>query len=233
LENEILTACQELTPTVESGVIIETPKIYPFNPELNTQIYSDLALSTDLKTYALTHPLTQAECTRVGFALGKWLKNFHTWGAAPEQASLREKIKENTEMRALKYQINYPTMIATIANFPELLEDSREIFEDIAKDMKEKLDASEGDLIHGDFWTGKYVPLTSSLPRMKSKQSLVWFSQILLSHPQIPHSNFISAIGSSAVSQSRLLILDKCALSSMSLSTLRISMLASHSSLPS
>jgi fructosamine-3-kinase len=153
----ILTACQDLPPTTESLITIQTPKIYPFKPETNTQIYSDLALSTDLKTYALTNTLTHSECARLGFALGRWIKNFHTWGAAPEQASLREKMKESTEMRALKYQINYPTMVATIANFPEILEESREIFEAVAKDIKDRLDSEDGDLIHGDFWTGKYV----------------------------------------------------------------------------
>lgn len=93
----------------------------------------------------------------MGFALGRWIKNFHTWGAAPEQAELRQKMKGSTEMRALKYQINYPTMVATIANFPDLLEGSREVFEAVAKDVKDRLDAEDGALIHGDFWTGKYV----------------------------------------------------------------------------
>jgi hypothetical protein len=156
-ENAILTACQNLPPTTESFITIQTPKIYPFKSDSNTQIYSDLALSIDLKTYALTYNLTYEESTRLGFALGRWIKNFHTWGAAPEQAELRQKMKGNTEMRALKYQINYPTMVATIANFPDLLEGSREVFEAVAQDMKDRLNAEDGSLIHGDFWTGKYV----------------------------------------------------------------------------
>jgi hypothetical protein len=60
-------------------------------------------------------------------------------------------------MRALKHEINYPLMVKTIATFPDLLEARREIFEAVANDVKERLEARDGELIHGDFWTGKYV----------------------------------------------------------------------------
>ncbi|KAG9234790.1 kinase-like domain-containing protein, partial [Amylocarpus encephaloides] len=156
-ENRILTACQNLSPTTESNIIVQTPKIYPFNQVRNTQIYSDLALSIDMKTYCLNHSVSHEEATRLGFAIGRWAKSFHLWGAAPDQSKLRAKMKQSTEMRALKYQINYPTMIATIENFPDLLEERRGVLEAVAKDVKETLDTKEGTLIHGDFWTGNVV----------------------------------------------------------------------------
>ncbi|EHK99892.1 hypothetical protein M7I_4217 [Glarea lozoyensis 74030] len=156
-ENTILTSLQSLPPISTPLLSISTPKIYPLPSTTNTQIFSDLPLSTDLKTYCLTHALTTPQATHIGHSLGLWLKSFHVWGADPAQKELREKIKESTEMRALKYQINYPTMIATIENFPDLLEGSRAVFEDVAKDIKARLDANEGELIHGDFWTGNIV----------------------------------------------------------------------------
>jgi len=154
-EQTILTALQDLPPAAHSGVTVKTPNIYNFDQESNTQIYSDLPASTELKSYALNHSLTQEQCMRLGCALGLWTKKFHAWAAAPEQRELREAMKGSTIMKELKYTINYSTLVATIARFPEILEDSRGVFEAVAKEVRERFDNEEGSLIHGDFWSGK------------------------------------------------------------------------------
>lgn len=64
-------------------------------------------------------------------------------------------MKKNIEMRDIKYQVNYATLLATVGNYPAILQESQPIFEEIAKDVRRGLDAGEGTLIHGDFWTGK------------------------------------------------------------------------------
>lgn len=156
-EQTILTSLATLSPTTHANITVSTPHLYNFNPTTNIQIHSDLPSSTELKTYCLTHPLTTQDCSRLGYSLGLWAKEFHTWGAAPEQAALREIMNGNTAMQDLKYQINYPYMVATIADFPEILEGSKRIFEEVAKDVREGLDRGEGTLIHGDFWSSKYV----------------------------------------------------------------------------
>lgn len=156
-EQTILCALQTLSATPHAGIKVRTPKMYSFSSETNTQIYSDFPASTELKTYASTHPLNEDQCTALGQALGKWTKTFHNWAAAPEQGELREAMKGNEAMKDLKYMINYPALTATIENFPEILENSREIFEAVAKDVNDNMAQEEGSLIHGDFWSGKYV----------------------------------------------------------------------------
>jgi hypothetical protein len=155
-EQTILAALHDLPPVSSTGVTVQAPRLYHFFADADTQIYSDLPSSLDLKTYALKHPLTRAQCARLGHALGLWAENFHSWAAAPEQEKLRQSMKRNTAMKELKYQINYgPTLIGTIGNYPELLEESRETFEAVGKRVREELDAEGGRLIHGDFWSGK------------------------------------------------------------------------------
>ena len=145
----------KLPPGTSEDITVTTPHLHLFSRETNTQIYTDLPASTELKTYALTHALTQAECSRLGTALGKWTKSFHAWAAAPEQEELRVKMGGNEEMRDLKFAINYTTLVATVENFPEILEVSKGVFESVAKKTKEELDREKGSLIHGDFWSGK------------------------------------------------------------------------------
>lgn len=163
-EQEILTALQDFQPTTSNSISIQTPKLYHFFPETNTQIYSDFSSSTELKTYILTHTLTRADCSRLGTALGHWTKTFHQWAAAPEQEGLRKKMRESKVMRKLKFDINYTTLLAIIENFPDLLEGSRGVFEEVVEEMRGVLEnlEDEGDggvLVHGDFWSGKYASL--------------------------------------------------------------------------
>lgn len=74
---------------------------------------------------------------------------------ALEQKELREAMKESTTMKELKYTINYATLVARIERFPEILEESRGVFEAVAKEVRDRFDNEEGSLIHGDFWSGK------------------------------------------------------------------------------
>jgi fructosamine-3-kinase len=64
-------------------------------------------------------------------------------------------MEDNAAMRDLKFEINYTTLVATVENFPEILEVSKGVFESVAKKTKEELDREKGSLIHGDFWSGK------------------------------------------------------------------------------
>lgn len=68
-------------------------------------------------------------------------------------------LTENISMKELKYHINYSMLLETIEKFPEILEESRGVFEkvrDFAAAELKKLDHDdEYGIIHGDFWTGK------------------------------------------------------------------------------
>lgn len=155
-EQSILAALEKLPPVTHSLITVQAPRMISFSQDTNTQIYSDLPSSADLKTYALTNTLTQTQSSRLGHSLGLWTKTFHTWATAPEQAGLRETMKGNKEMRGLKYQINYSNAIGMIDKFPAILEGSRGTFQAVAEDVQKMMDKKEdGNLIHGDFWTGK------------------------------------------------------------------------------
>ncbi|KAH8789101.1 kinase-like domain-containing protein [Hyaloscypha sp. PMI_1271] len=157
-EETILAALHDLPPVLRKGVTVQTPHLYYFFPETDTQIYSDLPSSLDLKTYVLKHPLTQVQCMHFGHAIGLWARHFHAWANAPEQGKLRESIKGNTAMLELKYRLNYGmNLIGTVDNFPELLEGSRKTFEALGMRVRDELDSEEGSLIHGDFWSGNVL----------------------------------------------------------------------------
>lgn len=66
-------------------------------------------------------------------------------------------MKRNVPMRDLRYAINYTMLIARVEQFPSILGSEREVFEAVAKKTRVELDERKGALIHGDFWTGKYV----------------------------------------------------------------------------
>jgi hypothetical protein len=101
-----------------------------------------------------THTVSSDEAIRLGFALGSWLKHFHVWSNAPEQISLRASMK-NSFLAPLKVMVNYGRLEPTIDMFPKLLEECREMFEKMNRKYTEELETGKGQLIHGDFWSGK------------------------------------------------------------------------------
>lgn len=97
----------------------------------------------------------------LGRALGSWLRSFHDWAADEKQAECREILSKNGVMKGVKFYVNYTMLIDTIGNFPDILEESRDVFEQVrdfaAAEMKREDSDHKYGVIHGDFWTGKYV----------------------------------------------------------------------------
>ena len=84
-------------------------------------------------------------------------------------------------MKELKFQINYDTLLANIEKFPEVLSESRSVFQEVRDNARKRqvmnhawcrnltnrrfvkfpvlidcrFDTEEGVLVHGDFWSGK------------------------------------------------------------------------------
>jgi hypothetical protein len=149
----------DLPPVESRGIQVTTPHLYEYSPETNNSIIVDYANSLELKKYITTHPLSTTDVTRLGTTLGQWLKSFHAWGN--QHASLPKIMKENVKMAQLKFAINYGRTVNTIPMFPKLLEGSRDMFEQMEAKYRGELANGEGNLIHGDFWSGKYVPSSS------------------------------------------------------------------------
>lgn len=67
-EYAILTQVQETFGESRlAGVTVATPKLYQFDESANTQIYTDIPSSVDLKNYVLKHgdSLTREQCSRL------------------------------------------------------------------------------------------------------------------------------------------------------------------------
>ena len=155
--------------------VVRTPKCYYFDEDTNTQIQESLPKALDLKTYALKHfssPTTESQqvfCHELGASLGRYIRSFHRtteqqvseWrntseGSGDAKPAMYAELASHGDMQALKHTINYDWLLQRVDMFPEILADSKPIFEKVKQAAKEEL---EGDLlpIHGDFWTGKYV----------------------------------------------------------------------------
>ena len=156
-EQTVLTALSTLPPSTHSNITVMTPTMHLFSPTTNTQIYSDLPASVDLKTCVLKHAssLTRPQCQRLGHALGLWTRRFHSWAQADEQRSLVEAMRGNVAMRYLKFTINYDTLVQTVERFPGILEGSKEVFEKVREQRRKEMESEGMVLIHGDFWSGK------------------------------------------------------------------------------
>ncbi|CZR57274.1 uncharacterized protein PAC_07163 [Phialocephala subalpina] len=198
-EQQILSALNTLPPLTKEGVEVETPHLYHFDAESNTQVYSDLPSSLDLKTYVLSHSttLTEPQCQRLGFALGSWAKSFHVWANGDERKGLREVMKGNKEMRDLKFRINYENLVATIPNFEGILGESRGVFEGVRKSVRKELDESDGELIHGDFWSGNILLPEGSIADSSDKVLRIFiidWELSQLSHPAFDLGQMIAEL---------------------------------------
>jgi hypothetical protein len=151
----MLTALQSLKPTVYSNIHVTTPHLYQYSTVTDTQIISDYPNSLELKKYFTTHTVPTAQVNRLGVALGTWLKSFHCWASEDAQRPLRETMKKSEQMVQLKFFVNYGRLLPTIDMFPTILEESRETFGNVEDMMRIEMEKGEGDLIHGDFWSGK------------------------------------------------------------------------------
>ena len=163
LEEDALKAAETLEPASNSTCIVRTPRLFYFNPSTNTQVQECLRNGINLKNYALRHygaPTAETlrpQCQDIGRGIGEWLRGFHSWVTLPAQSALRDQAKANTSMQSLKHTMNYGGwLFRCIDRFPDILSDSRQLFEEIQKGTKQELeDEANLQTIHGDFWTGK------------------------------------------------------------------------------
>lgn len=64
-------------------------------------------------------------------------------------------MRGNKAMRDLKFMVNYDMLVATTDRFPDILEEKRGILEGVRESVKREMEERDGELIHGDFWSGK------------------------------------------------------------------------------
>lgn len=151
--------------------IVKTPRLYLSKRETNVKILEDLCDTSDLKTILCSPETIESypggSSASLGHTLGSWLRSFHSWTSAPEQAVLRATITGNKSMRKLKRQISYDSFLGILELYPQIVGGHLETLQAVKHAMTAEFDVdelpTEGNanwgLIHGDFWSGKSVSM--------------------------------------------------------------------------
>ncbi|KAI2626636.1 kinase-like domain-containing protein [Hypoxylon sp. NC1633] len=142
--------------------IVRTPSFFHFDEKNNSQVQEYLQNGIDLKTYALrtyaesNSDVTKHQCLQLGKALGRWLRQFHTWAA--QHAELRTVVAGNRELQQLKHMINFSWLLDRVKQFPSILGDAKVIYEEVKNMAAAELnDQTQLQAIHGDFWSGNIL----------------------------------------------------------------------------
>ena len=162
-EEFLLNSMSSYLPSTTA--IVKPPRIYLYDQQTNTQVLEDFSNTSGFRAMLFSvnaHTLLPSpSIATIGHHLGFWLRSFHTWASAPEQAALCAQIWHNDPIRKTKYISTLNSVHQVLANYPELLEDHEKtldvirdyIFNDITMPSIEKHDCY--GIIHGDLWSGK------------------------------------------------------------------------------
>lgn len=154
--------------------IVRTPRCYLYDNLVHTQVQEYLPDSVTLKAYILnnfaspTPESLQPQCHDLGKALGTWITGFHhktdseikQWsikkGNEPKP-NLYTALETNKDMQKLKHMINYDWLLQRVDQFPDILGEAKEVFEEVKKEAMRELNGAPEDLtsIHGDLCAGK------------------------------------------------------------------------------
>ncbi|QYS97796.1 Phosphotransferase enzyme family protein [Trichoderma simmonsii] len=165
-EELLLNSIAHFSPLTDPSILIKVPRLHLLDEASNIQVLEDFIDSTGLKSMLLSAEasnLLPSSLEAIGFALGLWLRAFHVWAAAPEQAALRAQMWQSDPMRKTKYLFTYHVFLKVLETHPEVLEDHREILEKIQDTISKEYErpSTEDDedlgLIHGDFWSGNIL----------------------------------------------------------------------------
>lgn len=143
--------------------IVRAPGLYHFSSVSGTHIQEDVSGTGGFTFMAMGAEsetlFPGTTLTAIGLTLGSWLRAFHAWADAPEQAELRELLPQDDRMRKTKCDYTFNSFLDILDKFPELTEGHEEILHAIrdAK-LKEFSQVPVGDgwgIVHGDLWGGK------------------------------------------------------------------------------
>ena len=156
-----------LSPSTAS-IPICTPLTFFYIPSSQIQIIQDLQPATDLASIITSSANVSPppDFAGVGFALGTWLRAFHSWTKEPAQFELRGVMEGNGTSRELKRRTTYDTITDIAQNFSmirgedlfALREVRARVLQEYEQELHADADRKDGEqygLIHGDFWTGK------------------------------------------------------------------------------
>ncbi|KAI1396923.1 kinase-like domain-containing protein [Hypoxylon fuscum] len=188
VEGSFYTQLNDFPGTIQ----VQVPRLYLFDQNTNTQVLQDIPGVVDLKTFLVSNitkaVLSQSLATSVGYALGAWLRSFHSWTSVHSQQS-DVKLGNNEPMRQLKYRITYDSFISNLEQFPDVLGGHREALEVVKHMATEEFTRTSGDgqgeewgIIHGDFWTGNILIPETQQPTEEPKLFVVDWEFVQFGH---------------------------------------------------
>jgi hypothetical protein len=163
-EELLLNSLASFSPSTTIATV-KAPRLYLYDRETNIQVLEDFSNADGFRAMLFSADaqrlLPAPSTAAIGRNLGIWLRSFHTWASAPEQAALREQMWQNDSIRKTKYLFTYDSAFKVLENHPGLLEGHEKTLNTIrcvlAKEF-EMPSTEDGDgygLLHGDFWSGK------------------------------------------------------------------------------
>ncbi|TEA03238.1 4-hydroxytryptamine kinase [Colletotrichum sidae] len=148
--------------------IVRTPKCLFYEAETKTQVHEYIPRVLDLRTYSLklfrlqTTASLRPQCRELGKALAGYIARFHSLGAIPPGNGAESKgrsdiwsaVTQSDDMQKLKHMINYDWLLDRVDQFPEVLQDAREVFVQVKQRALDELERGSKNLtvIHGDFY---------------------------------------------------------------------------------
>jgi len=163
-EGLLLHALASYLPPATTATV-KPPRLYLYDRETNIQVLEDFSNADGfmaMLSCADAHNLLPSPSTAIiGRHLGFWLRSFHVWSSAPEQAALRAQMWQNDPVRKTKYLFTYDSVLKVLENYLELMdghEKTLDTIRDVIAKEFERPSTEEGDgygLLHGDFWSGK------------------------------------------------------------------------------
>lgn len=95
----------------------------------------------------------------VGYYIGSWLRAFHSWADAPQQASLRALLPLDDPMREVKCRFTFDNFIGVLEQFPAIIKGHEEELLSIRDAMVSEFGKTHNEdgwgIVHGDLWGGK------------------------------------------------------------------------------
>jgi len=157
VEESMLEALARYSPPFSSTVKIQTPNLYLFSPQTNTQVIQDFPDTTDLKSVLFSRNISQILPHPSAEVLGSSLA----------KSAMRVTIgRTDRAMRQLKRSITYDSILTVLENYPELLVGHEGALTEIRDVMRREFERpprydedeeEEWGIIHGDFWSGNVL----------------------------------------------------------------------------
>ncbi|KAI1036556.1 hypothetical protein LB503_003382 [Fusarium chuoi] len=175
-------------PKETNNFVVRTPELYHFDQASSTQVLEFMSDSIHLKDYAIRN---YGSPTPVSYK-PQWLRDFVKWSV--QQVKHRDLVAQNEFGQAVRHMVNYAWLHERIKEYPNILNDVKEILVQVEQmAAAEKDDTDKLQIIHGDFWTGNVVlPNAATKEGTKTPVFIVDWEMTQLGLPSVDFGQMIA-----------------------------------------